>query len=278
MEPRIPSEYCMYSFILKQLDSGPTGAFSIYYKDKEIATYDGIVPLVEIKKSQIKYNYDPFLPMEFLKFSNDYLNFRMIISNKCYIYTHETKQEFFFNYDIFGEYDSQIQTIIYEGLKKINSMLSSGDESIEELGNSFPEIHPKIISIIERVYNHQRNYSLNPIINSRIHVVVSLYPAFGFYYDILKYKLGLFEENLKPVIENDFHLIINKKKANQKDWAQFFGNTMEIANWKAVAELFHWSSKSLKSSLATANSENKEEGIRKRKIDNMITEYYKNLP
>jgi hypothetical protein len=263
---KIPTIYNSYNFILKQLDSSKKG-FSISYKDKEIATYDSIVPLNKIDKKQLKYNLDIFFPMNFLRFSNDFFNFRMGISIKFYKYKLEEKQEFFFNYSVFDEYCSQIIQLIDLEINELDKKLNKTDDYVEKFNEGFSKTHQKVNTLIERLYNHQRNYSSNPILNNKIHVVVSKYPDFGLSYDLLIDKLKLFSES-----EKDNYLIIDTDKTTKEDWAQYFGNMKTFAEWGPIEAMFNM--KQMKQSCNNINNRDPE----KKAIESKLNEYFTNLP
>lgn len=253
---KAPTIYNHYDFTLKQLDSNHKGAFCILYKDKEIASYDGIVPLLDIKKSQINFHLDYFFPMDFLRFCSDYFNFRMLISYKMYVYK-ETNQEFFFDFQIFDEYCSQILIIVKKGIIDFDKKINRAYDPTAKLDEHFDKIHQKVHSLIEILYNVQRNYSTNPILNSKIHVVTSYYPDFGLYYDVLKDKIKLFSEN-----EN--YLILNKEIATKEDLSQYFGNLRTPAEWEPIQLLFNL--KQMKQSCTNLNNEKPDKKVIEKKL------------
>jgi len=230
---KIPTFYNYYNFILKQIDIGSKEAFCILYKGKEIAVYDGKVPIEKIQKNQINYHLDYYFPMDFLRFCNDYFNFRMIISNKRYIYTFETKQEFFFHFPIFDEYCSQIKLLIKTGIIDIDKKLNKAKDLTEVFNDDHDKMHQKVFSLIEMLYNNQRSYTTNPILNNKIHTVTSYYPDFGFLFDILKDKVKLFEEN------GDFLILNKKKKYTAIELAWFFMKISPTLQEKKIEALFN---------------------------------------
>lgn len=229
---KIPKEYKFYNFNLTQMESQHKKAFILFYKDKEITSYDGIVPLLDIKKSKINFNLDYYFPMDFLRFCNDYFNFRMIMSNKMCVYD-KTKQEFFFDFPIFDEYCSQILAIIKEGIINFDKKINKAYDPTEKLDEHFDKMHQKVFSLIETLYNVQRSYSTNPILNSKIHVVTSYYPDFGLYYDILKNEIMLFEE------KGDFLALNKKKRYSAIDLAWYLKSINKTLHEKLIETLFN---------------------------------------
>ncbi|MCL2441674.1 MAG: hypothetical protein FWD14_08020 [Treponema sp.] len=233
----IHTVYKHYNFELKQLKTDQKEAFCILYKNKEIAVYDGIVPLEEIKKSQVKYKLDYFFPMDFMRFCNDYFNFRQVISIKFYKYALEKKQAFFFNFSVFDEYCSQLENVIKQGMKDLDIKLTKESEPIDVFNDGFENMHQKTQSLIENIYNKQRTFSNHLIINSRIHTVVTYYPSFGRHYDKMKNELEIFIDNGK----DDF-LILNKEKDKNNNYiflAQYFGFERPHGKWEPIELLFN---------------------------------------
>ena len=245
MQSDTPTSYKYYNFNIKQSMSAPEKSFFIVYEGLLNPEYKDM----DILEILIKHNaLSVFQPMDLIHFCIDFINFRKNISLLMYKIEREKLPGFFFNFTEFDDYCVEffkkirepINRLIYEVIfdnsltQKQMDDLYKRDKISDKL--SFNAIEQILISLSKKLFNKQKNFSANIIINSRIHAVVINYPSFGLNYFILKDKLGLF-------YENGDHLTITDK-ATKKDWAIYFWRmenegSIKSTIWKPIEVLFN---------------------------------------
>ena len=241
--------YSYYNFSIEKPELDNKGSFCVKYKGIFSFTTN-LNEIIDItNKDSLLSLLEKIKTIDLIKFCLNFINFRKQISLLMYKISYEKKTEFFFNFNEFSEYST---IVLEEIVKKINQLIDSilRNDELSEVEHKalyekeklpsapdFNEIENKLIVCMERIYNKQRNYSSDIVINSRIHTVVALYPSFGRHFDKMLKGLELFYED-----KDGECLTLNRKKNKEytnKLLAAYFGYQGEPAYWKQIELLFN---------------------------------------
>jgi hypothetical protein len=267
------TSYKYYNFEIKKPEQESDLPFCIMY-NKKIPFIEGFSDSYDITtEKQLSYIFDNIKMIDLIYFCLDYFSFRKSISSLMYKITNQNTEPFFFSFMEFDNYcvmfnklmekpiNALIKSLLHnDQLSEVENLLLYENEKLPDV-EFFNKAERKIISLIEKIYNKQRTFSSNLIINSRIHAVVAYYPNFGRHFDKMKNELGIFIES-----DDGEHLILNKGKNAHYTilfLVQYFGFQKNPAEWKPIGILFDIGYKVLSSSFQNVKDE--------------PTEYYLNI-